>query len=1828
MLNPISYTENVMRDFLRYQLTTYPFTDETLYQQMRRLLNLDETRNTPLMRGPYIKLSASFKPGAPVAQLVQEGLLHRHLTNLVAHPRLYGHQETAIRAILAGQTTLISTGTGSGKTEAFLYPIISHCLRLRDEQAPPGIVAVIVYPMNALAEDQLDRLRGLLVGSDVTFGMYIGKTPENARQVAGHRLPAHYSKADYQAELARARRDKKRSAIHPYEERPSREELRHNPPRILLTNVKQLELLLTRQRDVDLFRQARLDYLVFDEAHTFSGANGAETACLIRRLRTFCGQAPEETVCIATSATIVDTESADNRERPLPSGPADREVGDPGGQNFASRFFGVAPAQVTVVTEEYEAPHQWSPQLTMPPVLPTGQRVALLRAVLQTVDQESPETAPATCQAIQAATGLALSLANWPAELYDHLAGNSLLFELVRLLHEPRTIFETVTTLEQRVGRPVSEEELLMWLALGAAAQKEGRPFLRPVVHAFVRGVGGAVVTFPSGPATPRLYLAAVDVPTGDQYNNLFHLPIATCTTCGQHYFIHHVADFHFTDNQPAGGQANEVSYYWPPLAATNGGQRVLLLNHLITDDTEEEEPDRLTKKSQPVYVCRHCGTLHPDEAAQCATCGRVETLVRLLAIRSNEKNPGKLSACVACGARGGWQVGGYREPIRAVRAVTVSDVHVLAQNLIQYAERRRLLAFADNRQDAAFQAGWMRDHARRFRLRVLMYDFIRQHGPISVGDLTIQLDRTLDHQPDLSRVLLAEVWRAAPREEAGLTHQHERKMYLRIQVLRELVTGVRQRFGLEPWGRMRVDYLGLTESLPFMVRWATRLQVEPAILVAGVANLLDTIRRGSILLDRQHDLFSHYWHESDRAIQYGYLPLMPNVPRALKLERTPQDNRSRVTQWLSERGQTTAKQAARRWGVPKDEVTDFLTELWQVLTQDLKLLVPVNILSSRGQPVSGFQEVYQLDADRLQMVATADQPLYRCQICRRGHARPTPHNVCLTYHCQGYLEPEMENPDDYDLAFLDKPFTMVRSEEHSAQVPAHDREIRERTFKSQTSEAINTLVCTPTLEMGVDIGSLDAVLMRNVPPLPANYWQRAGRAGRRHRMAVTLTYARPASHDQAYFQAPLRLLAGRIMPPRFNLRNPLMVQKHVQATILTTLHQLMRQESSHLDEPDRREILDLLKQCFPFQIKEYLFEEGHVRAAPQDVTPLNDLAGKHEALLLERVQAVFAQGWPAEANSVITEAQLRDYVRHCGSALAEVVQRIWKRFQWALDQMKRLEAVRQKKGTLDPDEESTYRRCDRLIKRYKGQRRFYREAEGHDDINTYSVLAAEGYLPGYGLNIGSIKATAHIPPTLRGLRDFELPRPPAVALREYIPGNIIYANGHRFIPRFYHLEAEEPTLFQVDVAHEALLELGSAPVGFGAGSGAADLYAVPLGDVDLPHQSHISDEEDYRFQLATTIIGQEQNRHGEGAGYRWGDKPILLRHGVYLRLVNVGPANLGQQGQLGYPVCLVCGQSRSPLASEIDREKFAADHLARCGQTMQSVGFFADVIADALSIPACHDRYEAYSVGEALRRGAAHILEMEVDDIQLLVIGQPGQETVDLLLYDPMPGGSGLLEQMVTQWPGIVHAAISLMQGCPAGCSTSCIDCLQSFRNAFYHRFLNRHTAIDKLHQWGPQLIHTHEVPANLPQQPAPEDSPPVNEANQRLLLMLRRAGFPEPQSEHPLELGRPLGTTRPDFYYDEPNDFTEGLCLYLDGLSRRLHGDPNRQQQDRQIREELRNRGYEVIEIPYGDLTDQEAMRKHFYTIGRILVGKQQAKIIRDNPTWFKAAPEALKP
>jgi ATP-dependent helicase YprA (DUF1998 family)/rubrerythrin len=1783
-LNPIAFTDRVVRSFLRYQLTAYPFADPRLDQQMRDLLSLTKTRATPLLKGPYLTLSRPFQQGCPVQKLTEEGVLHPLLKERLPEGihNVYLHQEQAIRAINAGKPTLVSTGTGSGKTECFLYPIISRCLQLREQGAQAGITAVLVYPMNALAEDQLLRLRGLLAGTGISFGMYVGKTPQARGDVSGRRLPSGASRADYEKAVEDARKRGSGETVYPAEEICSRDEMRAagNQPRILLTNVNQLELLLTRQTDVELFSGARLDFLVFDEAHTFTGAQGAETACLIRRLLRFCDKKQGETTCIATSATIVDPNDSKAAKR------------------FASRFFGVEIADVVTVGESYAA-QIWPEKRWTTPAPADPARV--LQMCVEAVDGTDEDIHSALIalsgQAIRGGESVA-------SELYRVLSEGEPVYQLTKILEKPLALSETAERLAQVLGRESTEEEVLSWLILGAAAAKENRPLLRPVVHAFIRGIGGATVTFPGPGAEPTLHFSAEPV-KGEELG--FRMPVSTCTTCGQHYFSTHLHDFHHTTRAIGGGQSTGEARYWEPLESAKGGTRSILIDELVSGESLPAD------KVVQVYGCRQCGTLHDRSVSSCGHCGRGESLVLLHSIQTKPENEGYLGRCLACDSNGRRIGSGFREPARPVKTTAVADVHVLAQDMINNLDPQRLLVFCDNRQDAAFQAGWMRDHARRFRLRSLIAEELKK-GAISVGDLTVALSGIFAKEESLSRALLPEVWRVAPAD-AQQTHGKEREKFLRMAVLREITQSPRQVLGLEPWGRMRVDYKDLTPRLPFIVAASRSLRLSPEEVCDGAATVLDYLRRQRVLLDPVHKTFSKYWSEGDSEIQNGYLPHM-DPPKGTKISRDASDNESYVVHWLTSSGDTYLKQAIRKWGVDDASINEFANELFTFF-KEKGWLVPVNLIGSKGRALPGQSGLFQIDSAKLELVP--GHGVWKCKRCSRRTARRTPRDLCPAWRCSGVVEFQNENADDYNLQLLDGNYDLIRPEEHTAMVPHERRERIENWFKDPKSKATNCLVCTQTLEMGVDIGALDAVLMRNVPPLPANYWQRVGRAGRRNRMAVDVTYCRDISHDRSYFYQPEKLLAGRVDAPAFNLSNPLMVRRHIHAAILTRLHQEARTETS---------LLGLLDLAFPKTVRPWLFEGSQIRAALPDLQELAKAIMAKKNDLLSHIKEVFAAGWPAEDASVVEESVLKEAIDGFTGQLQQVMKRLQRRLHWAHQTVNRLNAIQIQTGTLDPGDEAIRRRCERYMKRIKGEmRRRRNEGEGQDETVTYSVLALEGFLPGYGLERGSVMGSAEIPFWESGnAGELKLPRPPLMALREYVPGNLIYANGHRFVSRRYQLQpAEERDISAIEVSVERS-SIREVEINHVSGQTTRTLQSMPLTDVDLVHFSQISDEEDYRFQMGVAVMGVERPRHSGGKALGWGMQEIHLMKGQHLRMANVGSnSEIQRRVNFGYLICSVCGDSVSPMGSDAQKAHFRLNHKDRCGNaqrdTAHEMAIHADIVSDVLKVPGFTDQTEAYSVLEAIRSAATSCLEMAQEDIQILVMGHMEGSGATGYLLDPMPGGSGLLEQLIERFAEVRTRAIDISMNCPSGCQTSCTDCLQTYRNSFYHPYLDRHRAHSFLDSSAASIQELRNIPAQIIRGEEPKgDNAPVNAAERRLRRLFLAAGFPEAQWQEQLSLGVGHGTTTPDVIFRPEDSDLRPVAVYLDGMSSALHGNAQTAAKDQSIRARLRELNWEIISITAHELHDAEAMRKHFRTLARYLERDDIRSVVTSGAQWYQ--------
>ena len=1775
-INPVRFAQQVNEQFINYQLTAFPLSDPDLGEQARAMLRTK--LGSPLIKGPYVSLSRSYRLGRNLNDMAKAGQVHRALPGLTEYPGLFAHQDRAFDEVSNGNHCLITTGTGSGKTEAFLYPILNHCLELRDSGAPEGLVAILVYPMNALAYDQLNRLRKMLAGSQISFGMYTGTTPANEGEVGGDvvRMKPGEGKADI-PKYAQKYKAHLNVVISPSEERLTEQQMTAHPPRILLTNVNQLEYLITRGKDLGMFINAPLKFIVFDEAHTYSGASGAEVACLIRRIKAFCGKDADEVICIGTSATITDP-----------------ELGEEAGRRFAQRFFGVNPEKIALVKEEFEK-EQFPSSRYVPPQ-PGVDTVALLDDILKSLDDGDSAGIARTYGQL---TGKQIQQSdNWSELLYDQLKSNDYIYQLFHQMEKANALDEAVQRICTALGRgtliPSSalRSELLCYLVLAAAAEKNGNPLLRPKLHYFLRGLEGAVISFggKDGADPQRVMLSMSLTQAIEKYGVDAKAcpPVLVCRTCGQHYFEGYYRNFRIDRKKPAGGDAEGDNVIWEPVEKELG-YRVVFTNHLVGIDDEGDIEDF---EKNELFFCRWCGTLHQHEGS-CSypKCKRKGALVPVYFIPLNDSQG--LGSCESCGQRGRGFAGRFIEPIKPLRAITVADVHILAQNMINAVRgaRQKLIVFTDNRQDAAFQAGWMQDHARRYRLRHLIYEYLRQQiEPSSISDIVEHLFKLLKLDHNLAQVLAPEVFVGRAKESYGRTADNELKYFLRIALMLEFGSNFKKIDCLETWGLVKIIYKDVSADHAWITEWSKKLKMEPAELADAVSALLDVYRRTRMFYDEKAPIFSRYWHEGDEEIQRGYLHLItgpggkPLGPKGIKEHIDPADSKSWLAEFASSSGKTTTQQFVGKWGIPQEIRPQFLTSLWDFVTNKTGVLSPVELKGNKGGQLPGTAGAYQVSAQQMAVVLKSGR--FRCATCKRIHARQTPNGACSAYNCTGTVRPEQLPEDNYDLQILNLPFSMVAAHEHSAQVPGKAREKLEEEFK-KTDGRYNCLICTPTLELGVDIGDLDMILMRNVPPTASNYWQRAGRAGRRYRMAVVYTYSRRSQHDNYFFEDPLLMLAGAIQAPRFNLRNEVMLRKHVHSAVLSAIIRLTRisPEESGLSSSEIATLRELVATVFPEFIVSYLFDEHrNYRIAVPEVSVLQRAIDQHEESLRSSIKSIFAKWWPTEDTDVVTEGSMTALLKQMPDRLQETLVQLHRRMMWAKEMQERLTA-KQNRGLLEVDEERVLDRCRRFLKKL-----------AQNTMETYSlnVLAREGFLPGYEVLEGTVKAFASRAfSELEGRPDFELSRPPSIAIREFVPGNAIYANSGKYRLAYYHLpigeNRTEPTPYLIDVANGVIVDLSekaSQKLQY-SDSQLLRIRGFLICDAEITHMGRISDEEQNRFQLPVTVLGYLKDRHRGGSLYSLKDKHVQLRFGQELRLLNIGPADKVKDSELGFPICTVCGGTRSPYMSQAEQEHFESVHKDKCGKPPERTAIAADTVVDGLLFDNVENSANAVNLAEAIIIGSTQVVEISRDDLNFIVIPMQTGGVI-LFVYDPMSGGSGLLQQIINSWQKVCEHAIKVLNGCV--CEQSCYKCMKTYRNLFHHITLNRRTAADLMEAWN--SLPKYEMTISPIAGPsAPRTAQATNVKELSLEKLLQENGFPTFVAQHSLALNPPpFQSTTPDLYYEDMISDIR-VAVYLDGLSKNVHGNVERQRADVIIRSQLEAMGIDVVEIATSDLADPAA-------------------------------------
>ena len=473
MFNPISAAGNIKDEFIGYISTLFHISDKGYASQFVAALQEEGA----VCKGPYLDVIDSYKTGKSLAQMIEEGeasQLFRTLEGDIpdGEKEEYGSRaqphtlpsilfpvcvQTAhaggsgidryCLSVLPGENLIVTTGTGSGKTECFIIPIINHLLREAEKGTlTSGVRAILIYPMNALANDQMKRLRNLLKNyPDITFGVYNSSTKQ--------------SEQDGIAEYGKIYKDANGYPLKPLKnEIISRNQMQKAPPHILVTNYAMLEYMMLRPKDDLVFSGAKLRYLILDEAHIYRGATGMETSLLLKRLKARISN-PANVLHILTSATLGGKEADDDIVK------------------FADTLCNASFQAEDIIRSQSVTPLYDKAAVDIP-----------LSMFVNLVDPKKP------LNAIAEDYGMQIQEGKPDAEfLYDLCVSASVYRDLRSITGRPMTIPEITRALRQM--HDVSEQDVVNIISVAAQATKNKSALIKARYHMFAKALEGAYIT-------------------------------------------------------------------------------------------------------------------------------------------------------------------------------------------------------------------------------------------------------------------------------------------------------------------------------------------------------------------------------------------------------------------------------------------------------------------------------------------------------------------------------------------------------------------------------------------------------------------------------------------------------------------------------------------------------------------------------------------------------------------------------------------------------------------------------------------------------------------------------------------------------------------------------------------------------------------------------------------------------------------------------------------------------------------------------------------------------------------------------------------------------------------------------------------------------------------------------------------------------------------------------------------------------------------------------------------------------------------------------------
>jgi len=1544
--------------YRRYLRSLLPVRDPALATALA-----DCIAASPLLtKGPLLEATPPYRTGATLRDLIGEGVLDPAFARLggpalpLDRP-LYLHQEQALRKAAAGRNLVVATGTGSGKTESFLLPVLS---ALTAEHAAgtlgPGVRALLLYPMNALANDQLRRLRRLLADApQITFGRYTGDTPERAAEGASLYESLNPGEPRLPNELL------------------SRQEMRDDPPHLLLTNYAMLEYLLLRPADMELFEGkhgGHWRFVVLDEAHVYDGAKAEEVGMLLRRLRERVGRGQDDAAfqAIATSATVGGhPQAVTDFAAKLFDLPFEWVDGDPARQDLAGAQRVGIPAGPL-----------WGP------LGPAG-----YLALAAAADPAAELPGRAAHDPVAAGLGASSAGSGDAALLLAHEQAMARL--RILLAAAPRPFTELAAEVFTGTDGPRAEAALAALVSAGAKIRDgTGSPVLSARYHLFARATEGAFTCLATG--RPHVSLARHEI-CPDCSGAVFEF--GCCKRCGAVHLAGSV-------ERGAGGER------FTSRAVRPDRHTWLLLDaHAEAADEDDEILEQAaTATARDAVLCGRCGALHAVAAATghavtaatgAAPCGCPAAGLR--PVRRLAAASGTPNGCLACGARGTGMVRLLESGNEAAAAVLATALYQALPPDEELADRpgggRKLLTFSDSRQAAAYFAPYLESSHALVRQRRLILDGLAQ---ATARDAEATVDDLIEET-------------AAAAGRAGVFSRRESRQGRRREaarwVLRELVA-LDERQSLEGLGLLRVG-LGADPSWrPPGPLLDLGLSAQECVLL--LTELLRTVRlQGALTMPEEVD-------PADEMFDPRRGPIYVRGDGA--------EARLRVLSWLPTRGVNKRLDYLRRLlaavGEPGSgmDARDVLAGCWRALCA-----APDGWLHATALPRLG--QVHQVDHTWLTL-CRGGSDLWRCTLCRRVTTAAL-RGVCPTLGCAGELVAGRADDDGHYRALYRQtaPVPLV-AREHTAQWTGLEAsDIQQRFLAGQ----VNVLSCSTTFELGVDVGALSAVLLRNMPPTTANYIQRAGRAGRRSgTAALVVTYAQRRSHDLSRYSEPESMLTGQVRAPYVPLGNPRIDRRHAHSVALAAFFRDARDSGGRAwktagdfflpaggGEPPCSAVRGYLTPV-PAEVdtalRAVLPEPAWPRIGLTDGTWVDELCG-----LLDQVRAELAHDVATfeERRTAAFAARRSDLAARFERSIATITRR-----------------------------------------------------------SLIGYLANRNVLPKYGFPVDTVELrTTHCDSQV-GAR-LELNRDLSVAIHEYAPGSELIAGGVLWRSGgIYRLPGRELITRSYTVCRgcqhyrEGGTDLEPACSACGRpAEGPVREYCVPefgfVADPRTGKPGHAPPQRSWNGAVHVVSLGEEL------AEIRWQARTGALawcHSGTRGRLVALaeGP------GGAGFLICDWCGwgapnhgrparSHASPLRGKPCTGPLRWRSLAHTYET--------DILRLLLDAPGLGTMAQWQSLLYAVLAGAADGLEISHADIDGLVhSGADGRS--GLVLFDTVPGGAGSVLRIAGALDTVIRTAVRRVASCDCGPETSCYGCLRTPRNERHHEDLSRGaalTALESLH-------------------------------------------------------------------------------------------------------------------------------------------------------------------